>query len=160
MLVEMDVCQKEAGAMKRIFVLSSFPLFIHGVESLLHGRAGLEIVGREKDVEKGLQRIEELRPDVVILDSDSRACEPTLAVMRILGEGGDVQVITYSLQDNTMRTYCGEQWVIREVGDLVRAIEHSPFSPHPERSQDAAGPGQPPEWTQQEPGEDGSGHEC
>ncbi len=38
--------------MKRIFMLSSHPLFSQGVESLLRREAELEIVGRETDADK------------------------------------------------------------------------------------------------------------
>lgn len=38
--------QKEAGAMKRIFMFSTNPLFSQGVESLLRQETGLDIVGR------------------------------------------------------------------------------------------------------------------
>jgi DNA-binding NarL/FixJ family response regulator len=55
--------------MKRIFILSSYPLFGQGVESLLRQETGLEIVGRETDVDKAMERIKELRPDGVIIDS-------------------------------------------------------------------------------------------
>ena len=46
--------QKEAGAMKSIFVLSSHPLFGQGVEILLRQEAGLDIVGRETNVDKAM----------------------------------------------------------------------------------------------------------
>lgn len=118
--------------MKRVLVVSSFSLFNHGVESLLRNEAGLEIVGREKDVDKALERINQLRPDVVIIDTGNLLSDPASAVMRFLREGGEAKVITFSLEDNTMRIYCGERRVITEVGDLVRAIEHSPFSTLPE----------------------------
>jgi DNA-binding NarL/FixJ family response regulator len=123
---------KGAAAMKRVFVLSSFPLFVHGVESMLRDEAGLEIVGRERHLEKGLQRIRDLRPDVVILDNGSEFTDPTATLMQIVREGGDIKVIAYSFDDNTMCVYCGEQRVVREVGDLMRAIQHNPFSDRPD----------------------------
>jgi DNA-binding NarL/FixJ family response regulator len=75
--------------MRRIFILSSHPLFGQGVESLLRQEAGLIIVGQETDADKALERIKEIRPDVVILDCAEPECDPTLAVMRILRGGGN-----------------------------------------------------------------------
>ena len=126
--------QKEARAIKRVFILSSHPLFGQGVESLLRREAGLEIVGRETDVDKAVERIKELQPDVVILDSADPACDPTPAVMRILKEGLGTKVIGLNLQDNTLCIYRGEQRVVKEVKDLMEAIE--PLSPEPARSAD------------------------
>ena len=120
--------------MKRVFILSSHPLFSQGVENLLRRESGLEIVGRETDVDKAVERIKELQPDVVILDCAEPRCDPTLAVMRILREGLETKVIGLNLQDNTMYIYRGEQRVVQEVKDLIEAIE--PPSPEPLRSAD------------------------
>lgn len=108
--------------MKRIFMLSSHPLFSQGVESLLRRETRLEIVGRETDVDKAIERIKALRPDVVVLDSaDLR--DPLPVVMRILREGVGTKVIGLNLKDNTMHVYRGEQRVVKQVEDLVEAIE-------------------------------------
>ena len=107
--------------MKRVFILSSHSLFSQGVENLLRRETGLEIVGRETDEEKAIERIKELRPDVVILDSDDPA------VIRILREQLGSKVIGLNLQDNTICIYRGEQRVVKEVKDLVEAIEQNWF---------------------------------
>jgi DNA-binding NarL/FixJ family response regulator len=109
--------------MKRVFILSSHPLFGQGVENLLRREEGLDIVGQETDADKALERIKEIRPDVVILDCAEPGCDPTLAVMRILREGVQTKVIGLNLQDNTMYIYRGEQRVVKEVKDLIEAIE-------------------------------------
>ena len=127
--------------MKRILMLSTHPLFSQGVESLLRRETGLEIVGRETDVDKAIGRIKELQPDVVILDSGDPACDLTPAVMRILREGVGTKVIGLNLQDNTICIYRGEQRVVKEVKDLVEAIESSPLSPDRVSSGDLAKPG-------------------
>ncbi len=132
------IIQKEAGAMKRIFILSSHLLFGRGVESLLHQETGLEIVGRETDVDKAIERIKELQPDVVIVDSADPAGDPTPAVMRILREEVGTKVIGLNLQDNIVCIYRGEQRVIQGVKDLVEAIEQRPLSPEPVSSADVA----------------------
>jgi DNA-binding NarL/FixJ family response regulator len=124
--------------MKRVFILSSHPLFSQGVESLLRQEAGLDIVGREADADKALERIKEIQPDVVILECAEPTCDPTLAVMRILREGVEIKVIGLNLQDNTMCIYRGEQRVVKDVKDLVEAIEPSPLSPEPVSSEDLA----------------------
>ena len=55
---------------------------------MLRQETELEIVGQETDADKTIERIKELRPDVVIVDSaDLR--DPMPVVMRILREGGN-----------------------------------------------------------------------
>ena|GEM_PF-464785 len=153
-LVLKRVGQKEAGAMKSIFVLSGHPLFGQGVEILLRQEAGLDIVGRETDVDRAMERIKELRPDVVIVDSGDPACDPTPAVMRILREGVGTKVIGLNLHDNTVFIYRGEQRVVKEVKDLVAAIESSPLSPEPMSSEDLARLGQVAETRKTKGGQD------
>ena len=128
--------------MKRVFILSSHPLFGQGVESLLRQETGLDVVGRETDADKAIERVKELRPDVVIVDSGYPACDPTPAAIRILGEGLGTKVIGLSLQDNKMFIYRGEQRVVKEVKDLVEAIEPSPLWPEPVSSERPSRPGQ------------------
>lgn len=112
------IIQKEARAMKRIFMFSTHPLFGRGVESLLCQETGLEIVGWETEVDKAVERIRELQPDVVILDSG----DPAPEVVGILREGLGTKVIGLNLQDNTMCIYRGEQRVVKRIEDLVEAM--------------------------------------
>jgi len=115
--------------MKRVFMFSSHSLFSRGVESLLRRETGLEVVGWEADVDKAVERIKELQPDVVIVDRGDPGCDPTLAVMRILRQGVVAKVIGLNLQDNTIRIYRGEQRVVKEMQDLIEAIEYNPLPP-------------------------------
>jgi DNA-binding NarL/FixJ family response regulator len=64
------IVQGEAGVMMCVLIVSSHPLFGQGVESLLRQEAGVEIVGRETDVDYAIERIKELQPDVIILGND------------------------------------------------------------------------------------------
>jgi two-component system response regulator DevR len=113
--------------MKRVFLLSSHPLFGPGVESLLRQETGLDIVGRETDVEKAIERIRELRPDVVIVDCAEPACDAISVLMRIWREGLETKVLGLNLQDNTLCVYRGEQRIVKEVKDLVEAVESNLF---------------------------------
>lgn len=109
--------------MKRIFILSSHPLFSQGVETLLRREKDLEFVCREADIDKAIDRIKELRPDVVILDHGSPTCAQAPVVMRILEEELRIKIIGLHLETNTICIYREEQRIIQEVDDLVKAIE-------------------------------------
>jgi TorA maturation chaperone TorD len=111
--------------MKRVFLLSSYPLFGQGVASLLRREMGLEIIGQEADVERAIECIRALGPDVVIFDCNDPQVDPTLAMLRIFREGLVTKVIGLNLQDNTVCIYRGEQRVVKEVEDLLEAIEHN-----------------------------------
>jgi DNA-binding NarL/FixJ family response regulator len=108
--------------MKRVFLLSSHPLFSQGVESLLRQETGLEIVGCDTDVDQAVKHIKELRPDVVIVDRNDLDVDLTPGVMCILRERSGTKVIGLNLKDNTLCIYRGEQRIAREVEDLLEAI--------------------------------------
>jgi len=111
--------------MKRVFIFSRHPLFGQGVESLLYQEARLEVVGRETDVNKAFERIQELQPDVVIVEDG----DPASFIARIVKEGLGAKVIGLNLDGNTIYIYRSEQQVIKEVEDLVKAIKNNPYEP-------------------------------
>ena len=84
-------------------------MFSQGVESLLRQEPGVDIVGRETDVDKAIERIEELQPDVVIVDRADPAGGSMLVALRILREGVRSKVIGLNLQDKTIGIHRGEQ---------------------------------------------------
>jgi len=111
------------GAMVRVFILSAHPLFGQGVESLLRLETGLEIAGRETDVDKAIGRIRELRPDAVILDNSSPVCLLTPTVVDIFAACPGVRVVGLNLENNTACIYSGEQRVVESAEDFFEAIK-------------------------------------
>ena len=114
--------------MTRVFILSCHPLLGQGIESLLCQETELEIVGQETDADRAIERIQELGPDVVLVDNDAPALDLKPIIMRILKERSGITVVGLSLQDNTIRIYHGKHRLIQEVEDLVQAIETQGFS--------------------------------
>jgi CheY-like chemotaxis protein len=115
--------------MVRVFVVCGETVFGHGVERLLHPEAGVEVVGRESNSERAMQRITELQPDVILLDGSSLQNDPTPALMRFLRDQPGTKIIGLNLQNNCVCIYSGEQRVIKDVGDLVGAITESVAEP-------------------------------
>jgi DNA-binding NarL/FixJ family response regulator len=102
----------------RIFVISNHLMFSQGLESLLRQETKLDIVGQETDFSRAIERIKELQPDVVILDSD----DATPKVAPILGARPGVKVISLSLRDNNLYVYQARKRVTKSVMDLLEAI--------------------------------------
>ncbi len=107
-------------------MISSYPLFSQGIERLLCHEAGLEIVGRETDLDRAIKRIAELRPEVVILDSADPAWKATVTAARILKESWGTKVIGLDPSDNTICVYREERRTANKVTDLVEAIKENP----------------------------------
>ena len=109
--------------MVRVFVLTRNSLFGKGIESLLGQDARLEIVSTPEQFESLEKRIQECRPDVVIVNCDDPKDELTSAILCAVRERLDVRVIGLSLRDNSICVYRGEQKQIFQVEDLLHAIQ-------------------------------------
>lgn len=104
-------------------MLSSHPLFMEGVASLLYSETGLDLLGRESDVDRAIEQIRTLHPDVIIVDAGDTRCAASSIVLRILQENCTAKVIGLNLNDNTLCVYHEEQRTVRGVADLMHALE-------------------------------------
>jgi DNA-binding NarL/FixJ family response regulator len=110
---------------RRIFILSPHTLMARGVGTLLQGQRGLRVVGTETDPTQGIRRIETLRPDVVITESESRGA-PSLAVVSAVFEASPgTVVIGLSVGDNLLHVYQGNRIMVGEVADLIQAVKQA-----------------------------------
>jgi len=111
--------------MKQIYIVSNHAMFGRGLESLLREEENVNIVGQETNIKRAIERIKTIRPDVVILDTDSPASE----VMPILREIPGVKVVGLSLQNNQLHVYQAQQRVATGVQDLLDAVKGDTSDP-------------------------------
>lgn len=128
----------KTGARKRVFLVSATTLFGRGVENLLRQESRLEVVGREADVGRALQCIEELAPDVVVFEESRDDVRLQEALTGILIRRLGVKVIGINLHDSSICIYRGERRIAREVEDLVEAIEEQAYDSEAVRMEDWA----------------------
>lgn len=110
--------------MTRIFIISNYPLFGHGLESLLSQANGLDVMGQETDLDRAVERVKTLQPDVVIVDNSGPGQQAIpAAVLQILDENSGTKVVGLSLQGNHLRIYQSTQRIITNVEDLMSIID-------------------------------------
>lgn len=109
--------------MTRILLVSRQSLFGFGLLNLLTHRANAEIVGQEADPARAIERVRELQPDVVIVDSECPADDPAELALAVFRTGAKVRVIGLGLNDNTIHIYRNERRIAHGVEDLMEAIE-------------------------------------
>ncbi|MCC6615101.1 MAG: hypothetical protein IT320_16610 [Anaerolineae bacterium] len=129
--------------MKRVFICSGRALFGSGIRQLLDAQADIDVIGWESDVELACQRIQEMQPDVVLVVAEGSSGCRMSDRQRFLRAEGKTRIIELDLEDRKVYVYTGEQLTIKEVDDLVRAIEEpvdgtpapsaSPGPPHGQR---------------------------
>src|SRR5512142_722300 len=106
---------------RRVFILSPYPLFREGVKSLLASRPEVEVVGCDKEWSAARGKIENLRPDLILVDRTEMQFDHA-AIMDLLQAVPGADVIGLDLQTNTLCLYRQERHIVREVQDLVHII--------------------------------------
>lgn len=111
----------------RVFILASRPLLAQGVQSLLSGQPGIEVVGvatagmetRPTDPNVFAQ-VQAAAPDVVIIEA--KGGEQSRLVAKVLGSMPGARVVGLTLEDNRIHTYYQQMKQGRCVEDLLEAI--------------------------------------
>jgi DNA-binding NarL/FixJ family response regulator len=111
---------------KRVFIISSYRMFGLGLESILGQNESIEVIGQEADIDRAIERIEQLTPDVVILDGDEPPYNSMATILAIQKAQSIPKIIGLNLHNNNLRIYEARQWVARSVEDLVAAIQNRP----------------------------------
>jgi DNA-binding NarL/FixJ family response regulator len=108
--------------MTSVLIVSKYPLFGQGVERLLRQELGMTVVGVESDVSAALQTVAELKPDIVILDSNDPNCDPAPILTHVLRGKERVTIIGLNLSDN-LACMCGiEHRMVKDVSDLLDIV--------------------------------------
>ncbi len=80
-------------------------------------------MGKETPLDRAVEKIGNLQPDVIIIDSDDPQVDLGMLVSTMMRQGVNVKVIGLNLNDNCLWIYRGEQRIAREVKDLLEAIQ-------------------------------------
>ncbi len=111
--------------MKSVYVISTYLMFGRGLQQLLEEKDhNLEIVGQEKDLDKAVEQVIKLQPDIIILYSHNPLKTGASLAQRLLEEGAGVYLISMSVNDNTLYTCQINQKHVRGINDLVETIQH------------------------------------
>ena len=105
---------------RRVFILASQPLFAQGVESLLSGRSGIEVVGAAVIGPDVFSRLAEADPDVVIIEAGGE--EQSRLVTKSLASASDAKIIGLTPDDNRISIYYQQMKESRRVDDLLDEV--------------------------------------
>lgn len=86
----------------RVAIVDDHTAFREGLEGVLHGRQGVEIVGSFADAETALAGLSDLVPDVVLMDLSLPGLGGLAATARIVAHHPGVRVVVLSMHDDTV----------------------------------------------------------
>nr|HID12645.1 hypothetical protein [Anaerolineae bacterium] len=104
----------------RVFIFASQPLFAQGVQSLLSGQPGIEVVGVAVVGPDMFAQVQAAAPDVVVIEAGGE--EQGRLVAQVLECIPGVKVIGLTLEDNRIHIYYQQMKQGRRVEDLLEAV--------------------------------------
>jgi chemotaxis response regulator CheB len=110
--------------MTNVFIISKNLMFGDGLRSLLSQAARVKIVGQETNIDRAIEQVKKIQPDVIILDSDDAVHVITLMLRRVLRPQSSIKVIGLNLNSNDLFTYQTTYRVARRAEDLVELIQN------------------------------------
>jgi len=105
---------------RRVFILATQPLFAQGVESLLAGRSGIEVVGAAVIGPDVFDRLSDASPDVIIIEAGGE--EQSRLVTKSLASATDAKVIGLTPDNNRICIYYQQMKESRRVDDLLEEV--------------------------------------
>lgn len=119
----------------RVFVVSDSLMFSGGLKSLLSQDPEVEIIGEETEVNRAVNQLQTLQPDVVIWGSSGMNPALVQEEIRLVKAAPGVKIIGLSLQNNNIVVYQSARQIIGDIQDLIKAIKENPFPSQPDTPQ-------------------------
>jgi hypothetical protein len=104
----------------RVFILASQPLFAQGVESLLSGQPGIDVIGVATVGPDVFAQVRAADPNVVIIETTGQ--QQSRLVAQVLESVPGAKVVGLTLEDNRIHTYYQHMKHGRRVEDLLEAV--------------------------------------
>ena len=110
---------------QRLFIVWSHPLF-RGLVTLLLEHPELAVVGAASEYGAALAQLESLKPDVIVVEETQDSAVRGFEAIDILKAcSWAPRVIRMSLQDNELRVYHQQQWIIGSREDFLHVVRDS-----------------------------------
>ena len=104
------------------FILYTHPLFARGLESLLTAANEVVVAGVEPTGHEAFARVEELRPDVIIIESDPRVPQPENFLSAWMKKHPETVIVRINLQDNTAILNSDHRCTADSVEDVLACV--------------------------------------
>src|SRR5687768_4549270 len=113
----------------RILLVDDHPILRAGLAALIEAEADFEVAGQGGTGEEAIERVSSLRPDLVLMDLDTRGMGGLEAIRQVVALGGETRVLVITSQsevDSAMPVLeAGGSGYVQKTGagkDLIEAM--------------------------------------
>jgi len=115
---------ERAPGVRQVLVVETHILIGAGIHSILAVETDLEVTGISPgDQAELIHEIRRLRPDIVVLDEDSRLADPT-DLLAWLEDYPKLRLVVISANDNRVCVYDKQQVLTSKASDLLDIIRN------------------------------------
>lgn len=114
----------------RILIADDHPFVRNGVKNILEAHRGYEVCGEAENGAVAVQKVQELNPDVLVLDITMPVMNGIDAARQILEKRPDMPIVILSMHESGTQLEAARKLGIkgyvskaRAVQDLIRAID-------------------------------------
>jgi chemotaxis response regulator CheB len=127
-LIEPEKPDPEPARTRKAVLWGREDLLSRAISLFLEARMSWDVikVTSNGNVDGLIQKIERVKPDVVILCQETVEGDSELP-LRVLDEQHCLKVVTLSLENNLMQVYSKQKIMIRGVADLLSIVESDDF---------------------------------
>jgi DNA-binding NarL/FixJ family response regulator len=115
------------SAAVRILLVDDHQLFSHGLATLLNLDERLEVVGRAQNGREALEQVDQLRPDVVLMDLEMPVVDGVEATRAIVADYPETKVLVLTGDDGMVGVSAalraGASGVVRKTQDAMELID-------------------------------------
>ncbi len=104
---------------RRVLFLSKQILFAQAVRSLIEATGDLQVIGIEPCTEMTVARVQELHPDIIIVDDDD---DTARTLHTLLDSASEVRIVRLALNESVMQVYEGHRVMAQTANDLIKVL--------------------------------------
>jgi hypothetical protein len=107
----------------RVFIISETPLLDGNLSRRLVSTPKLEFSGEEMDIDRGIQTVEILKPDIVVWGDSGIRGDRRPPIIQLLTKIPGLKIFHIDLPGNQITLYQSVQQVVKDFSDLKQAIK-------------------------------------